>query len=143
MAQHFLYFRSLPQGQGRLGENLATVHKEGNASNLLASQYILEVGRMQPQIALQPMMQEIEIVPVVDRIEFTGELLKSIEIVFAAFTLDTVEVGSAALPPERLPDLLYAPEKKFDFRNDLPLKVGFFLAIAKRVHRHLLFCFLF
>jgi hypothetical protein len=98
---------------------------------------------MQPQIALQPMMQEIEIVPVVDRVKFTGELLKSIEIVFAALTLDTVEVGSAVLPPERLPDLLYAPEKKFDFRNDLPLKVGFFLAIAKRVHRHLLFCFLF
>jgi hypothetical protein len=88
-------------------------------------------------------MQQIEIVPIVDRIEFPGELLKGIEIVFATFTLDAVEVGSTVLSPECLPDLLYTSEKKFDFRNDLPLQVGFFLMVAEIVHRYLLFCFLF
>jgi len=143
MAQHFLYFLPLLQGQGRLGGNLATVHEERDAAGRFPAEYRPEIGGMQPQILLYSMMQEIKIVPVVYRVEFSCKLFESIEIVFAAFTLDAIEIGMVSLGVERRFDLFDAHKKVLEFRNDLPVEIRFFALMTDIIYHLLLLQLLF
>ena len=93
---------------------------------------------MKSQIALQLTMQEIEIILIVDGIELSGKSFEGIEIVFASFALDTIEIGGVIRYAKSLSDMPYTSEKKFDLWNDLLLKVSFCSMIREIVHRLLL-----
>jgi hypothetical protein len=145
MAQHFLYLRPLPQGQGWLGENLVTVHKKGNALGCLPAQYALEIPGLQPYVALYFPIEMVEIIMVVDRIELTCETLESVEICFAAFPLNAVEVGGSTGCIQGLPDVVDTPEKEFELGYDIAVQVVLFSSITKVSHRYSPFvtlCFL-